>query len=494
MALFLDRIHMHPVSAASRRPIKPRGTDARAKSLRSHRGLANRFRRSAAALYESVPILNGTKVADDGQAWSVYRRWGVVVVSVLAMLVASDTAMNKPNVITGQDRTRTAIDLMTAFAERTGLSSAHAQQRYLWTDAFAVCNFLELAVETSDEGYKELALRLVDQVHHTLGRHRADDERSGWISGLGAEAGEQHPTQGGLRIGKTLQERAAGEPFNERLEWDRDGQYFHYLTQWMHALDQVARSTGRPTFNLWARELADVAFRRFTYVPPDSQRRRMRWKMSIDLSRPLVSSMGQHDPLDGAIVYAELEATAVRLPPPSTGPRLGEEIAELATIVQGENLATTDPLGLGGLLIDAFRVQQLMRQGAIAGDELLQSVLAAALIGLRAYAQQDELQLPATRRLAFRELGLAIGLHGVALMSKEAQEDPASIPKKARAPLASLEHYVALGTAIESFWLEPAHRRASTWTEHRNINDVMLATSLLPKGFLVAVAVGRNPR
>jgi len=32
--------------------------------------------------------------------------------------------------------------------------------------------------------------------------------------------------------------------------------------------------------------------------------------MSIDLSRPLVSSMGQHDALDGLITYLQLMAAA----------------------------------------------------------------------------------------------------------------------------------------------------------------------------------------
>jgi hypothetical protein len=34
-----------------------------------------------------------------------------------------------------------------------------------------------------------------------------------------------------LRIGKQLAERRPGERFDERLEWERDGQYFHYLTR-----------------------------------------------------------------------------------------------------------------------------------------------------------------------------------------------------------------------------------------------------------------------
>ncbi|MCE7698274.1 MAG: hypothetical protein K8E24_005360 [Methanobacterium paludis] len=58
-------------------------------------------------------------------------------------------------------------------------------------------------------------------MHHTLGRHRDDDTRNGWISGLDDEKGERHPTKGGLRIGKKLNERKPDEPPSERLEWDR---------------------------------------------------------------------------------------------------------------------------------------------------------------------------------------------------------------------------------------------------------------------------------
>ena len=145
-----------------------------------------------------------------------------------------------------QALTEQAIDLMLPFAERTGLTSERPQQRYLWTDAFAVCNFLGLARATGDGHYLGLALALVDRVHDVLGKHRADDLRVGWLSGLPEQVGALHPTCGGLRIGKSLPERRAHEPFDPEMEWDRDGQYFHYLTRWMHALDQVARATGQP--------------------------------------------------------------------------------------------------------------------------------------------------------------------------------------------------------------------------------------------------------
>jgi len=384
------------------------------------------------------------------------------------------------------EQIETAVELMVHFAERTGLSSDRPEQRYLWTDAFAVSNFLGLARTTRDARYMDLALRLVDRVHAVLGQHRADDSRRGWISGLGAEDGAAHPTRGGLRIGKDLPERRANEPFDERLEWDRDGQYFHYLTQWMHALDQVTRATAKPVYNAWARELAQTAFRAFTYMPGGGTERRMYWKMSIDLSRPLVPSMGQHDALDGYVTCVELQQARARSTNPTPGPDLADETAGFASMMEGHDLGTDDPLGIGGLLVDAFRIERLTRQGAIHGAPLLANLFHAALQGMRVYARHDELRLTAARRLAFRELGLAIGLHSVALMDRSAASTPPSFPggADARADLDALGRYVSLGIEIEAFWLSPEHREASSWLEHRNINDVMLATSLAPDGFL----------
>ena len=216
---------------------------------------------------------------------------------------------------------------MTEFADLTGLSPAgNVPRRYLWTDAFAVCNFLELYRQTGDAEYKELALRLVDQVHTILGRHREDDKRTGWISGLDKQEGIKHPTIGGLRIGKGLNERRPGDAFDERLEWDRDGQYYHYLTKWIHALNCVSRVTGDAAYLTWAMELAKTAHARFTYLPSSGGRKRMYWKMSIDLSYPLVESMGHLDPLDGFITYNQLKAATKKFGK-LTFPDLEAEIA-----------------------------------------------------------------------------------------------------------------------------------------------------------------------
>jgi hypothetical protein len=287
-----------------------------------------------------------------------------------------------------------------------------------------------------------------------------------------------------LRIGKSLPERGDDEPFDEQLEWDRDGQYFHYLTQWIHALDQVSRSTGESKFNVWARELAKTAYHAFTYQPSTGRVPSMYWKMSIDLLRPLVPSMGQHDPLDGYITAVQLRATAAGLPQPVGGPDLEMAIRQFAEMTERIELASPDPLGMGGMLIDAYRVTQLMRQGKMSDEPLLERLLSAVLSGLRYYSTSNQLQEAAEYRLAFRELGLAIGLQAVERM-QPAGESATPIAPRVRTRLEALMRYVPLGKTIESYWRDPSHQSTRTWAEHRDINEVMLATCLAPDGFLV---------
>ena len=305
--------------------------------------------------------------------------------------------------------------LMSSFATRTGLDSARPPRRYLWTDAFAVTNFLALGDVAS-------ALRLVDAVHAELGR--------------GA-------TGGGLRIGKPLPERGRDETYDSRLEWERDGQYFHYLTKWMHALAEVARVTCDATYLDRGRELAMTAHRAFVYGPPG--RRRMYWKMSVDLSRPQVPSMGHHDPLDGYVTARELGD-------------LDAIAADYRAMIDPDGLATDDALGLGGLLADAARLTTLR-----ADEPLRDALVTAAAAGLRVFAAQRELEARVERRLAFRELGLAIGLSAVRTLDA------------ARA----VEPYQPLATRILGTWTREDSRASITYEDHLDINDVMLATALL---------------
>ena len=376
---------------------------------------------------------------------------------------------------------------MAEYAERTGLSSsAQPPSRYLWTDAFAVCNYLELHRQTKTKDHLETALCLVDQVHGILGRYSEDDHRKGWISGLAEQEGIRHPTRGGLRIGKKEIERRADEPFDERLEWDRDGQYFHYLTKWMQALDCVARTTGQSRYLQWALELAHAACNAFTYTPLAGLRKRMYWKMSVDLSRPLVPSMGQHDPLDGLITCMQLQATVSGFEDITKECYLDTEIAEFQFLCEGKQWTTDDSLGIGGLLTDAFRLARLIIETNPSESDRLASLLKDAEVGLNVFARKGALNLPANYRLAFRELGLSIGIRTINETQKivDQHRNRFSNARELLARLTGLSKFHRLARIIERFWLEPGHQQGSSWTEHLDINNVMLATSLAPNGYL----------
>ncbi|MGO9136352.1 MAG: hypothetical protein ACLP9S_15235 [Syntrophales bacterium] len=380
----------------------------------------------------------------------------------------------------------TAREIMMEFAHLTGLlSSKEKPRRYLWTDAFAVCNFLTLYKQTSDKRYKELALRLIDQVHKILGRRREEDPWVGWISGLSEEEGKFHPTSGGLRIGKGMNERGRDEPYNEQLEWDRDGQYYHYLTKWMHALARVSRVTGDSIYARWAIELAKAVHAKFTYLPLAGEQKRMYWKMSIDLSYPLVTSMGHHDPLDGLIIYLEIQA-AVEGSKKSKELDLSREIKDMANICEGKNWATDDPLGIGELLSTAYKLAQLMTDTDSEQEELLNDLLDSSITGLRLFERRNQLKLPAEHRLAFRELGLSIGLHAIEKLPGLIKQSPRNISANPRlhSQIKDLMRYTPLSNMIEAYWLDDKNRQAAGWTGHLDINMVMLATSLAPDGYI----------
>jgi hypothetical protein len=119
-------------------------------------------------------------------------------------------------------------------------------------------------------------------------------------------------------------------------------------------------------------------------------------------------------------------------------------------------------------------------------QRLLGDVMEAALFGLDAFADSGCLGLPPDFRLAFRELGLAIGLKGVEKLHHAIEDHPdlfgadSSLQVQAEA----LQPYQEPGETITGFWAEDRNQTAGSWTEHREINMVMLATSLAPEGFL----------
>jgi hypothetical protein len=233
-------------------------------------------------------------------------------------------------------------------------------------------------------------------------------------------------------------------------------------------------------------ELAQKTHAAFSYRPSSGGPKRMYWKMNIDLTCPLVAAMGQHDPLDGLVTYSQLQTLATTYSTQASSHDLSAGIADLEEICREQSWATDDPLGIGGLLFDACRVAQLLTRGACKEADLLGTLLESSLTGLESFAGGNTLKLPADYRLAFRELGLVIGLRANEKLAGLVAGNPGLFDREERVDqrIKMLMRYAPLGETIERFWLESANREAGSWLEHREINTVMLATSLAPEGFL----------
>lgn len=355
-------------------------------------------------------------------------------------------------------------NLMDQFAKRTGLleKDGDPRRRYLWTDAYALQNFLALEKTTGDRKYADISESLIEHVHHTLGKFSEDDHRSGWISGLPDEVGSQHPTKSGLRIGKELPERKEYEPFDDQLEWERDGQYYHYHTRWIKSLLQAGRKLGRQKYFQSAAELS-LAGKHFLHESHGIPH--IYWKMSVDLSRPQVTSMGAHDPLDGY-----LSAQEARL---YSGNEFdfSNYLEKLERICSGRRWETSDPLGIGGLLLDAVRSAVLSRHQRLPDPFKPQRLIDDAFSGLSDWRVSFDRVIMASHRLAFRECGLSLGLRVMDGYRDLFTEQGLNIEP--------LDSNLDLAESIERFWSLEENRNSTYYRNHLDINDVSLSSSLL---------------
>jgi hypothetical protein len=160
---------------------------------------------------------------------------------------------------------------------------------------------------------------------------------------------------------------------------------------------------------------------------------------------------------------------------------LSAEIETFGAMCAYQNWTTDDPLGLGGLLTDAYKTVLLLTHDAPLPAVLLDVLLGESLEGLRAFTRFNSLAMPAAHRPAFRELGLSIGLEAVVRLDEVLKKDPVF----ERPPeLESVLEQTDLIDTIEKFWLDPENQAANSWRQHQDIDMVMLATSLAPDGYL----------
>ena len=284
--------------------------------------------------------------------------------------------------------------------------------RYLWTDAFGVVNLVTLSVENSSEKYMTLAERLVHTVHDILGRTRDGTSR---LEG----ATDEKPLDGGLRIGKTLDH---GD--------DCDGQYHHYLTLWMFALNRLSVAAKEPKYNDLAIQLAKAIHWRFL-IRRSSGHLSMVWKISTDMKTVLVPSEGHLDAATGYVICRLLQDTAARH---GHGENLlQKEIEDYSNIMgRKENIRPSgDPLDLGmGLWVSQIYPEDkwtmwFKGRALDMADELLDE-------------ESPMIHRPASRRLAFREFGACLGI-------RCCDDTTPELDSKVEAVLGFWEHHVSNG-------------------------------------------------
>jgi len=122
---------------------------------------------------------------------------------------------------------------------------------------------------------------------------------------------------------------------DEALEWDRDGQYFHYLAMWIFALDRL----GAVDPGYREKAIALVRDIHPAFVVPGTG---VIWRMREDLSGPYPGfGLGSLDAFHGLVVYRLLDPAG-----------LAPEIADLKALVETSYraLTITQDLGLGMML------------------------------------------------------------------------------------------------------------------------------------------------
>jgi len=239
--------------------------------------------------------------------------------------------------------------------------------RYLWTDAHGVVLLLSLYKHLNDESYLQQAEDVVNDVKRVLGRKK------------------------GYRIGE--------EP-------DRDGQYFHYLTKWMYALNEFGKF--KPQYKEEALKIAKDIHPHF-FRPGMG----VLWKMQEDLSGPYPGyGLGGLDAYDGYVVYRLIDEKA-----------LSKEISDMWSLIADDyhSFRCSQDLGLGEVLwmTHHFPNEDWARH--------LRTVAEANLDRMwvdvdknRGYFRRD--LRPTKMILAFSNFGVSTGIQSVGLWPERVQK------------------------------------------------------------------------
>ncbi len=306
----------------------------------------------------------------------------------------------------------------------------------MWTDAFGVCNFLGLYRRTGDGSWRRVGLASGRSGPLTCwGVIAAMTNGSGWISGLSEEEGKRHPAIGGLRIGKKINERKLCGTLR-RPGGMGSGRAVLSLFDEMDACPQLREPEhGRSDLQSMGDRTGKKRPCRLCLHPA------IRFKTHVleNEHRSNPSPGGLHGTARSAGWVDYLQPAPDNRTgtfPETADPGLVSEIADMEALCSGQNWVTDDPLGIGGLLGDAYRILQRITKGGFARTDLLTDLLESSLSGLDAFTRGHLLRLPADYRLAFRELGMSIGLHAVERMEEWLGSRSRPVPGKSSSPSA----------------------------------------------------------
>ncbi|KAF8477395.1 hypothetical protein BDZ91DRAFT_709176 [Kalaharituber pfeilii] len=355
--------------------------------------------------------------------------------------------------------------------------------RYLWTDAFALIDLLTLSTkapyESARRHYLHLASSLADTVHRVLGRTRFSKQPL-------ALATPTRPLAGGLRIGK---------PSNSGP--DCDGQYHHYITLWIFALCRLALATGERGRLDEAGQLMRVLHDWFVWNKDckPASRPRIYWKMDVNLSKPLMTSEGNLDPIDGLVTALVLRNSMKKMVGAEAGAgmkkkdeveleRLDEIVKTYKRMVASKYVewGSGDPLDLGMALWTGSWMVGLGREDKEVGG-WGRTFLERALRCLERTPIASTRAAPSTlgRRLAFREMGFCLGIKAyLAMVGQNESEGAQRLEDVCKRILMEWEGHGAV-PAPES---ESEAERELNRNELRAITAVMYAAALEPGVFL----------
>ncbi|KAI0763478.1 hypothetical protein BD413DRAFT_616351 [Trametes elegans] len=309
-----------------------------------------------------------------------------------------------------------------------------------WTDGFGVLlNLPTLGVLTSNALSTTRATQLVQTVHDTLGRTGDGTRRL-------PDASDAHPLAGGLRAGKETEEDDPGG--------DGNGQYHHYLTMSMFALDRVARATGEQRYD----ELAHAIYPRFVR-DRDAARPRMCWKMSVDLSQE-----------------PRPDRWLRRLQPPAARTRRGGRRAYRACAGERQIQADArDKMAAVCVRPTARSNLDMMPWTAhrFDGEEPLATELAKrAAACLRVLCEEEKwFDAPARHRLACREFGACLGAR-------------CSVPRRRNGAAGEKAHWEAFTEkALRTFAPGLDEDPSLVPTKLQPVTIVMYVTALIPGAF-----------